>query len=214
MFICRQNKTSIWSLKKEIWFQGPILPDQVLHNSICSTALDSSKVVFVRYGDDKDEIAILDIRNGVWEMVDKLVSAELYWVKCATFTRKDYSQIILILQADLNPEQTLWRHYDMTHRKWSQIGTECEFCRISNARGNLFSVLNHILFFYKLEDGWRDSQDGFSSAYKISENGNMTDLKIGYPFAELKVSANQGFSYLQIAPFYTRTYKNVSITIY
>ena len=211
VFISRQTKTSVWHLKKEIWFQGPEIPSEIQHTETCSTVLDSTKVVFVGY--DTDKISIFDVRNGLWEIVDTI--SEIYWVNCVTFMTKKYQKMLMIQRADLDLENVFWEIYDLSNKKWTQIVSICKHCYTSNAYGHLFSIFDQIYLFYDLENSYVNLSFGFNSAYKVNQNGNMTDFEIGYPFSQEfdPEDGSQGFSNLVVVPFYTRNYKNISILV-
>ena len=41
----QQYKSSLFSLKREKWIQGPVFPPNSLHNTICATAINSSTLI-------------------------------------------------------------------------------------------------------------------------------------------------------------------------
>lgn len=211
MFISRQSKTSVWHLKKEIWFQGPEIPHQIQHNHLCSTVLDSSKVVFVGY--DYDKIAIFDVKKGLWEIVESV--SEFFWVKCVTFMTKKYQKMLMIQKADLDFEEVFWEIYDLLNQKWTQKPTICKYCHVAYAYGHLFCILNQIFLFYELHNSNENIWFGVNSAYKVDQNGNLTEFEIGYPFS-IDYDPNestQGYLKLAVTHFYTRNFKNVSIPV-
>ena len=70
-----QVKTSLWSLRREKWIDGPEIPENLFDGTgkICSTALNDSVVIFV-YGDYSDNvrpILVYDFIKHGWSHMSK-----------------------------------------------------------------------------------------------------------------------------------------------
>ena len=63
-----QKKTSIFSLRRKVWFDGPNLPEAILNtydtNSLyCLTSLSQTTVIFIGVGETMKGVILYDFRN-------------------------------------------------------------------------------------------------------------------------------------------------------
>ena len=58
-----QEKTSIWTIEKEKWIQGPKVPILLLHGVFCATAINSTFVMFIGM---LDSIFTYDFTTDIW----------------------------------------------------------------------------------------------------------------------------------------------------
>ena len=72
-----QVKSSLWSLKRDVWIDGPEMPEHLIKRQPCATALNDTVVVFINFNidvySDTDIIPILayDFSKGVWYPISK-----------------------------------------------------------------------------------------------------------------------------------------------
>ena len=89
-----QEKTSIFSLRREAWFNGPYLHKALLlkHSGMyCVTSLNSTSTIFIGAGESKRGVILYDFTKNIWtEMVDSTLDIE--WCSCSSAFEKDYKQ--------------------------------------------------------------------------------------------------------------------------
>ena len=61
-----QEKTSIWTIEKEKWIQGPKVPILLLHGVFCATAINSTFVMFIVM---LDSIFTYDFTTEIWSNI-------------------------------------------------------------------------------------------------------------------------------------------------
>ena len=62
-----QEKTSIWTIKKEKWIQGPKVPIILLHSpSFCATPINSTFVMFIGM---LDSVITYDFTTEIWSSI-------------------------------------------------------------------------------------------------------------------------------------------------
>merc|ERR1711971_532706 len=72
-----QAKSSLWSLKREVWIDGPEMPEHLIKRQPCATAINDKVVVFINFNIDEyfdaDIIPIkaYDFSKGVWYPISK-----------------------------------------------------------------------------------------------------------------------------------------------
>ena len=66
-----QVKSSLWSLKRDVWIDGPEMPEHLIRNQPCSTALNDTAVVFINFNNDIIPILVYDFSKGVWYPISK-----------------------------------------------------------------------------------------------------------------------------------------------
>ena len=60
----QQEKTSIWTVEKEKWIQGPKVPILLFHSpSFCATAINSTFVMFIGM---LDSVVTYDFTTEIW----------------------------------------------------------------------------------------------------------------------------------------------------
>ena len=73
MFISHeiQVKSSLWSLKRHVWIDGPEMPEQLIKKQPCVTALNDTVVVFINFNTDIITILAYDFSEGIWYPISK-----------------------------------------------------------------------------------------------------------------------------------------------
>ena len=68
-----QVKSSLWSLKRNVWIDGPKMPEHLIKNQPCTTALNDTVVIFINLNSDTEIIPILayDFSKDVWYPISK-----------------------------------------------------------------------------------------------------------------------------------------------
>ena len=70
-----QVKSSLWSLKRDVWIDGPEMPEHLIKKQPCATALNDTVVVFINFNIDSDTdiipILAYDFSKGVWYPISK-----------------------------------------------------------------------------------------------------------------------------------------------
>ena len=63
-----QDKTSIWTIEKETWIQGPKIPSVLVmdNNYFCATAINSTFVMFIGM---QDSVFIYDFTTESWNNI-------------------------------------------------------------------------------------------------------------------------------------------------
>ena len=94
-----QVKSSLWSLKRDVWIDGPEMPESLIKATPCATALNDTVVVFIyfkldlySYTDAINSLAY-DFSEGVWYPISKPSSFTGYssfLCTCATAHDKTY----------------------------------------------------------------------------------------------------------------------------
>ena len=96
----RQEKTSIFSLKKESWIEGPGLPKRVTDSladpnysftAYCITALNRTSTLFIGMGQSKQEVLLYDFAKDSWFQL-KDTPKKILWCTSSSAHKKDYKQ--------------------------------------------------------------------------------------------------------------------------
>ena len=72
-----QVRSSLWSLKRDVWIDGPEMPEHLIKYQPCATALNDTVVVFINFNidlySDNDITPILayDFSKDVWYPISK-----------------------------------------------------------------------------------------------------------------------------------------------
>ena len=93
-----QEKTSIFSLKKESWIEGPELPTKVIDSldpnpdiAYCITALNRTSALFIGMGQSKQEVLLYDFAKDSWFQL-KDTPKKILWCTSSSAHEKDYKQ--------------------------------------------------------------------------------------------------------------------------
>ena len=90
-----QEKTSVFSLRREFWFNGPELPDPLIatHNlnsdGYCATGLNRTSAIFIGIGKSLKSVYLYNFETNVWsQMSDTPIRIE--WCNSYSSHGKDY----------------------------------------------------------------------------------------------------------------------------
>ena len=102
-----QKKTSMFSLKKESWIEGPALSKTVLaslepfplangtlytgYTAYCITALNRTSALFIGMGQSKQEVLLYDFAKDSWFQL-KDTPKKILWCTSSSAHEKDYKQ--------------------------------------------------------------------------------------------------------------------------
>ena len=70
-----QEKTSVFSLKRGLWFDGPDLPDIITvsytetHNIFCATGLNRTSGIFIGVGTSRKGVALYNFETNSWSLM-------------------------------------------------------------------------------------------------------------------------------------------------
>ena len=86
-----QVKSSLWSLKRDVWIDGPNMPEHLIKKQPCATALNDTVVVFINFNIDlySDTDILLpnvayDFSKGLWYPISKPENYFNLLCTCAT----------------------------------------------------------------------------------------------------------------------------------
>ena len=90
-----QEKTSVFSLRREIWFNGPDLPELIhapdSYDTFCVTSLNQTSAIFIGVGENMRGVIAYDFSTNVWtQMAD--TPKNIVWCSCSSAHEKDYKQ--------------------------------------------------------------------------------------------------------------------------
>ena len=88
-----QQKTSIFSLRRKVWFDGPSLPEAILKAFFlyCVTSLNQTTAIFFGVGETMKGIILYDFDKDAWTEIGE-TPRDIYWCSCSSFQEKDYTQ--------------------------------------------------------------------------------------------------------------------------
>ena len=91
-----QQKTSIFSLRRKVWFDGPYLHKTILKtyatNSLyCVTSLNQTTAIFFGVDETMKGIILYDFEKHAWTEIGE-TPRDIYWCSCSSYQEKDYSQ--------------------------------------------------------------------------------------------------------------------------
>ena len=89
-----QEKTSMFSLKKESWIEGPDLPKTVINpmvDDFCITALNRTSAIFIGIGQSKQEVLLYDFAKDSWFQLED-TPKKITWCTSSSAHEKDYKQ--------------------------------------------------------------------------------------------------------------------------
>ena len=92
-----QIKSSLWSLKRNVWINGPEMPEGLIKDSPCATVLNDTFAIIININSYTDIIPVLayDFSKGVWHPMSKPSMQIPDWrasCTCATMFEKTYRQ--------------------------------------------------------------------------------------------------------------------------
>ena len=91
-----QNRSSLWSLKREIWINGPEIPEGLIKENPCATALNDTFAVIINISSSTDIIPVLvyDFFKGVWHPMSNppIFPNTICSCSCAAMYEKTYRQ--------------------------------------------------------------------------------------------------------------------------
>ena len=92
-----QEKTSVFSMKRRRWFDGPDLPDIItvsytMTNTIFgATGLNRTSVIFIGVGTSMKGVAVYNFETNNWsQMAD--TPRKILWCSCSSAHEKDNKQ--------------------------------------------------------------------------------------------------------------------------
>ena len=93
-----QEKTSLFSLKKEMWIEGPDLPDLFIQKggakSVCVTALNRTSVLFIGSGESMQEMLFFDFAKVSWIEFESSPKPKITWCTSSSAHDKNYNQYV------------------------------------------------------------------------------------------------------------------------
>ena len=99
-----QIKSSLWSLNKEAWINGPEIPEGLIKDYPCATALNDTFAIIININSYTDSIPIqgYDFSKGVWHPMSKppikiptsqfSLGQTMLYCSCAAIYEKTYRQ--------------------------------------------------------------------------------------------------------------------------
>ena len=68
-----QLKSSLWSLKRDVWINGPDIPEGLIKYSPCATAINDTFAIIININSYTDSVPIqaYDFSKGVWHPMSK-----------------------------------------------------------------------------------------------------------------------------------------------
>ena len=91
-----QTRSSLWSLKKDIWINGPEIPVGLIKENPCAAALNYTFAVIINISSHTDIIPVLvyDFFKGVWHPMSNppIFSDTKSSCSCAPMYEKTYRQ--------------------------------------------------------------------------------------------------------------------------
>ena len=91
-----QEKTSLFSLKKESWIEGPELPKSVIarlssNTLMCVTALNRTSTLFLGIGESLQEALVYDFAKDSWVQLEDMPK-KIQWCTSSSAHEKDHKQ--------------------------------------------------------------------------------------------------------------------------
>ena len=92
-YLTLQEKTSVFSLKREKWFNGPYLHQALINqtNSYCVTSLNLTSAIFIGVGESARGVILYDFTTNIWTKMADTIS-DVLWCSCSSAFEKDYKQ--------------------------------------------------------------------------------------------------------------------------
>ena len=91
-----QEKTSVFSLRKMKWFDGPNLPEALIINHAgatmyCVTSLNQTTAIFIGVGETSRGMILYNFEFNSWTAIAN-TPTDIKWCSCSSSQGKDYSQ--------------------------------------------------------------------------------------------------------------------------
>ena len=92
-----QEKTSVFSMKRGLWFDGPDLPDIIMvsytetHNIFCATGLNRTSSIFIGVGKSMKGVAVYNFETNNWSQMAH-TPRQIFWCSCSSAHGKDNKQ--------------------------------------------------------------------------------------------------------------------------
>ena len=61
-----QIKSSLWSLKRDVWINGPEIPEVLIKDSPCATTINDTFVIIINIKSYMNSVQAYDFSKGVW----------------------------------------------------------------------------------------------------------------------------------------------------
>ena len=91
-----QIKSSLWSLKRDVWINGPEIPEVLIKDSPCATAINDTFAIIININSYTNSIPVqaYDFSKGVWHPMSKPpIEIPTYCpCSCASIYEKAYRQ--------------------------------------------------------------------------------------------------------------------------
>ena len=91
-----QNRSSLWSLEREIWINGPEIPEGLIKENPCAAALNDTFAIIINISSSTDIIPVLayNFFKGVWQPMSNppIFSNTKESCSCAAIYEKTYRQ--------------------------------------------------------------------------------------------------------------------------
>ena len=88
----------MFSLKKEMWIEGPDLPLRVIHSIqdtlVCVTALNRTSALFIGIGESTEETLLYDFAKGSWIELESSPKPKIGWCTSSSAHDKKYNQYV------------------------------------------------------------------------------------------------------------------------
>ena len=165
-FLVRQLKTSVWVIDREIWIQGPAIPEDFYRfdDLKCVQSLNSTFAIFYR----KSGISYLDFSSGTWTHK----SQPIFWLKffsCTLIQDKIGDRLIYSLGDDSGTEIDF--HTLTTFNVELEDTTSVKIVVYSAYYIGLLTALRQNLIYIK---GYNIISDTNEPIYKVSLNQTVT----------------------------------------
>ena len=89
-----QIKSSLWSLKRDVWINGPQIPEVLIKDSPCATTINDTFVIIININSYTKSKAVqaYDFSKGVWHPMSEPPIQIPMNCSCAAIYEKTYRQ--------------------------------------------------------------------------------------------------------------------------
>ena len=89
-------KTSVFSLRKQKWFHGPNLPEEILTTygtaaMYCVTSLNRTSTIFIGVNGTMKGVISYDFASNIWTQMAN-IPVNIMWCSCSSNQEKNYNQ--------------------------------------------------------------------------------------------------------------------------